>query len=190
LQSVDCLAYDLGIDVGSADHPLKVFVRKAIGGADPALWTLFPAMHAVAFVTSKLWLESDFRAVLESHSNNCNVIALCISEIIVALKSSSANQDEKEIVNSIQFFMDISTALLLRVARDNKPHERILKGTLPSILIFLDKVVELTPYFTRDQLESILPYCLLRSMYRDLYDPAAVKGRKALQESTPAEEFN
>jgi len=145
-------------------------------------------MHAVSFITSKLWLESDFRAVLESHSNNCNVIALCISEIIVALKSSAANQDEKEIVSAFQSFMDISTSLLLRVAKDNKPQERVLKGALPSILIFLDKVVELTPYFTRDQLESILPYCLLRSMYRDLYDPTAVKGRKALQDSTPGEE--
>jgi len=86
--------------------------------------------------------------------------------------------------------MEISTALLLRVARDNKPQEKMLKAALPSILIFLDKVVELTPYFTRDQLESILPYCLLRSMYRDLYDPAAAKGRKTLQESAPGEEFN
>lgn len=39
-----------------------------------------------------------------------------------------------------------------------------------SVITFLDRFVESSPFLTRDMVEPVLPYAFIRTMYRDLYD--------------------
>jgi hypothetical protein len=54
--------------------------------------------------------------------------------------------------------------------------EKVVQS-LPSVLIFMDKFVEDSPFVTQEVLEACLPYALLRSMYKQLYD-TKTQGKK------------
>lgn len=45
--------------------------------------------------------------------------------------------------------------------------------SLPSVIIFMDKFIQDSPLVTQELLESCIPYALIRSMYKELYDTKA-----------------
>jgi NCK-associated protein 1 len=61
---IDSLAYDCGINVGSADQALKKILQKAIGSPDAPLLDLLPYMYAASF-SSTIWREAEYKAVIE-----------------------------------------------------------------------------------------------------------------------------
>eukprot|EP01114_Cavostelium_apophysatum_P008095 TRINITY_DN2037_c0_g1_i3.p1 TRINITY_DN2037_c0_g1~~TRINITY_DN2037_c0_g1_i3.p1 ORF type:complete len:968 (+),score=390.05 TRINITY_DN2037_c0_g1_i3:690-3593(+) len=177
LLNIDALAADCGIDVGTADQALKKFLSKAIGSADAPLWDLLPFMYA-ASLNSTIWKEATFNPVIEGHSNNAHTLAKGINSLVVAFKSITTNTpDEKEIVYLLQRFVEVSSVLLLRLARAPKT-DKHGPVDFPSMIIFMDKFIKECPLLTQESLESVLPYALLRSEYKTVYRPTLIGGKK------------
>lgn len=184
---VDALAKDLGLDVQTADHALKTaLLRGAVGGAagggDPGIWNLLPVAHAAALAQARLWLEAEYRPALEAYTNNAGVLSTAIAELVTALRTGAGNAqaDPREVTQALLLFVEISAAVLLRqLARAGAGSSSGNRGRfgLQSALIFLDRFVDASRFLTRDLVEQIVPYALLRAAYRDLYDVRAVGGK-------------
>ena len=67
--------------------------------------------------------------------------------------------------------------ILLKQAQQPPRQVEKVVQSLPSVLIFMDKFVEDSPFVTQEVLEACLPYALLRSMYKQLYD-TKTQGKK------------
>jgi len=168
LLTIDQMAMDCGIEVGTADQALKKFLTKAIGSADAPLWDLLPYMYA-ASINSSVWKDSQYKPVVEAYSNNIHTLAKCINDLIIAFKSITISApDEKEIVSLLQKFVEVGSMILLRLAKVPKT-EKHGPADFPSMVIFMDKFIEECPLLPRNILENYLPYALLRTEYRICY---------------------
>jgi len=186
LLPIDMLASDCGLRVGTADQALKKFLGKAIGSADAPLMDLLPFMFAAAF-TSSFWREAQYKPVIEGHTNNVHTLAKSINALIVAFKSiTTSNPDEKEIVKQLSSFVEVSSVLLLRMARTPVKQEKYAPIDFPSIIVFMDKFIQESPLLTRDSLEHCLPYSLLRSEWKGIY---SARAGKATREAASADVF-
>jgi len=169
LLPLDCLALDCGLDVGTADQALKKFLSKAIGAADQPLWDLLPLMYAASF-TSTVWKDAQFKAVIEGHLNNAHTLARCINDLIVTFRSTTTTSvDEKEIINLLRIFVEVSSVIILRMARAPAKQDKHGPIDYPSIVIFMDLFVEHSPLLTRDIIENCIPYSLLRNEWKSIY---------------------
>jgi len=171
----DLLAHDCGIVLGTADQPLKQFLGKTSGG-DAQLWDLLPLMFAASFTTN-VWKDAQWKPAIEGHTNNAHTLARTINDLIIAFKSNtpSANPDEKDIANLLKSFVEVSSVILLRMARTNYKQDKHPPVDFPSIIIFIDRFIEACPLLTAEVMESCLPYALLRSEWRSIYSEGDAK---------------
>jgi len=173
--SIDSLAYDCGVNVGSADQALKKYLQKAISSIDGPLLDLLPYMYASSFF-SLMWREAEYKPFIEAHTNNVHTLAKAINFLILSSKAlSTTNADEKEITNQLKTFIEVSSVLLLRLARNTSVKDKTAPVDLPSVLIFMDLFLEESPLLTRDVLESVLPYGLLRNEWKHVFAPKELK---------------
>jgi len=180
LLPVDLLAMDCGIAVGTADQALKKFLSRSIGSADATLWDLLPFMFAASFTTN-IWKEAQFKPVIEGHTNNAHTLARAINDLIIAFKAiTSTSGDEKEIVGLLKTFVEVSSIILLRMAKSSVKQDKHAPVDFPSIIVFVDKFIEACPLLTSEVMESCLPYALLRNEWRSIY---AQKGGKRSDDS-------
>jgi len=181
LLPTDLLAMDCGINMGTADQALKKFLSKAIGSADAPLWDLLPYMYAASF-TSQVWRDAQYRPAIEGYTNNAHTLAKCINDLIVAFKSiTMSNQlDEKEITNLLKEFVEVSSVILLRMARSINlaKQEKHTPVDFPSVIIFMDLFISASPLLTQEVLESCLPYSLLRNEWKSIYSSGKAKESK------------
>jgi NCK-associated protein 1 len=188
----DVLAHACGVSVGSAaDQVLKKMIGKVVKKSDQALWDLLPTMFAVSFY-APAWKQATFRAVVDAHDNNVGVMALTASDLLVSLKAlSSSSDDEKEIVNMLHQFLEVSATVLLRVGRGHlySKVDKLTPTHFPSMVIFLDKVVDTCPLLSRDALEQVVPYSLLVSDWHQVLnvDGGLGKGKAAHSAAASAE---
>jgi len=178
LLAVDTLAIDLGVDPGSADQYLKAILKKSTSDSDKRVWDLLPIMYAAAFPTSSVWREAVFKSQVEAHLNNAHSLSRCIVDLIVTFVSlTSHTNNEVDIVLALQKFVEVSSVILLRMARakDDK------RGPVDfaSVIIFMDKFMDDTQLLSFDLLEGSLPYALLRNMYKELYETKIPPGKAA-----------
>jgi NCK-associated protein 1 len=174
---LDSLAMTLGLELGSADQALKAVLSKVIGEQDKELWLLLPIIYAAAFVSSKTWAEAIFHPAIEGHANNVHTLSLAINALLVATRATSNSDNEREIVNQTKKFVEAASCILLKQAQQPPRQVEKVVQSLPSVLIFMDKFVDDSPFVTQESLESCLPYALLRSMYKQLYD-TKTQGKK------------
>jgi len=174
LITIDALASDCGMNVTTADQALKKFLIKTVGSADAPLWDLLPFMYA-ASLHSNVWREAQYNAAIEAHQNNAHTLAKTINDLIVAFKSVTiTNPDEKEIVILLQRFVEVSSVLLLRLARISK-QDKQYPINFPSTAIFMDQFIQECPLLSREALEEVLPYTLLRNEYKTLYTQSGIR---------------
>jgi len=185
LLPTDCLAHDCGIPVGTSDQALKKFLAKAIGSADAPLWDLLPYMFAASFTSSNIWREAVYKPGIDGYLNNAHTLARAIFDLIVAFKAiTTSTNDEKDIVVLLKAFVDVSSALLLRMARSASKADKNAPMDMGSLLIFLDKFVDAaSPLLTRDVLETSMPYSLLRNQWKTLFTTPKTVAKK--QEAAP-----
>jgi len=168
LIAIDSLAADCGMNVSTADQAIKKFLVKTVGSADAPLWDLLPYMYA-ASIYSNVWRDAQYNSAIEAHQNNAHTLAKTINNLIVAFKAITiTNPDEKEIVMLLQRFVEVSSVLLLRIARISK-QDKQYPVNFPSMVIFMDQFIQECPLLSREALESVLPYTLLRNEYKTLY---------------------
>jgi len=168
LLPVDSLAIDCGLDCGPADQYLKQIFKKTTTESDKRVWDLLPIMFAVAFPTSMVWKEAIYKPQLEGYLNNAHSLSRCINDLIITFATlTNPSGSELEIITLLQRFIEISSVILLRMARTKDKHSPI---DFPSVIIFMDKFMDDAKLLTYDALESCLPYSLLRNMYKDVYE--------------------
>jgi len=177
LVPMDCLASDVGLNVQTADQPLKAWLSKVT--VSDSLWDLLPFMFAAGY-TAPTWGGAVFNPVLEGHSNNAHLLSLAVRDLIINLKAaSSSTKDEGEILARLVDFIEVSSFILLRMAKSStKSLEKQGIVNLPSVLISLDQFVTGCPLVQRNLLEKFLPYALLRSEYSLLYE---LKGKMSVE---------
>lgn len=113
----------------TADQALKRFLSKSIGTADAALFDYLPYMFAVSFTTN-IWKDAKYVPSIDGKigqevnsfcagdTNNAHTLAKCINDLIIAFKSiTTSTGDEKEIVHLLKTFVEVSSVILLRMAR-------------------------------------------------------------------------
>lgn len=175
--AVDELSKQVGAPIQSADHGLKTFLQRGMGGQDTAIWNLAPVAFAVALFYSRTWQDADYRPSLEAHSNNVSVTAIAIAEVLTAFKSTTPAgtiPEPKDVSNCLLHFIEVGATLALRAVRF--PPQGKSKTHVASVIAFLDRFVDSTPFVSREQVEPMLPYAFIRTMYRDLYDPGNDQG--------------
>ena len=111
-------------------------------------------------------VDAGFQPNLEAHKGNLHVLTTALIELIVSVRSVSGATDERAIGDSLQMFVDVTATFLLRMARAPPEKGRV---SAAHYWIFLDMFVRQAPFLTRDKVEAMVPYCLLRSQYRALY---------------------
>ncbi len=95
-------------------------------------------MFAMSFLVSTYWREAVFVPSIEAHDNNVHVLAKAINELIIHFKSlTSENNSEEEIVALLNAFVEMSSVILMRMARSKT--DKTVKD-LPSVVVFLDMV--------------------------------------------------
>lgn len=174
---MDSMAQDAGVDVSIADQPLKVALLP-LSTSDRALWDLLPAAYAAAFLISSHWKDAIYNPTLEAFENNAHVLSATISELLINFKalSGDGNNDENTIREQLVKFLDISGTILLRTLAAPKPDPKLVPKDFASLFVFLDLFIDDCPLLSRAELEPIIPYSLLRSMWRGIYSKAG-KGK-------------
>lgn len=163
---VDLLAVEAGIHPGLADPEVKdALVQDA--QSDKKLWDLLPTMYALSFLVSSYWREAVFVPSIEAHDNNVHVLTKAINELIIHFKSlTSDHNSEEEIVALLNAFVEMSSVVLMRMARSKT--DKTVKD-LPSVVVFLDMFIKECPLLVRSEVEQYLPYPFVRSMWREVY---------------------
>jgi hypothetical protein len=125
--------------LGTADQALKKLLGKAFTSTDFPLVNALPYLYAASF-SSAVWREAQFKPLIEAHTNNANSLSKCINSLIIAAKSvTSVEKNELEIVNLLKTFVEVSSVILLRLARNTKTDKHSLSD-FPSVITFLDRV--------------------------------------------------
>lgn len=106
--------------------------------SDKKLWDLLPTMYALSFLVSTHWRDAVFVPSIEAHDNNVHVLTKAINELIIHFKSlTSDHNSEEEIVALLNAFVEMSSVVLMRMARSKT--DKTVKD-LPSVVVFLDMV--------------------------------------------------
>lgn len=183
------LAVDCGLRVGVADQGLKKSLNRVVGSADAPLLDLLPYMFAASF-TASFWRDAQYRAVIEGHTNNVHTLAKSINYMIILFKTiTSSNPTEKDMVNQLRIFLEISSILLLRMARTPVKPDKNSPIDFPSIIIFMDKFLQESPLLTRDALEACIPYALLRNEWKAVYSASSKQGKDLKKDISGADVF-
>jgi hypothetical protein len=167
---MDSMAQDAGVDVSIADQPLKVALLP-LSTSDRALWDLLPAAYAASFLISTHWKDAIYNPSLEAFENNMHVLTRTISELLINFKalSGDGNNDENTIRDQLVKFLDISGTILLRALSSPKLDPKLVPKDFASLFVFLDLFIDDCPLLSRAELEPVIPYSLLRSMWRGIY---------------------
>jgi len=106
--------------------------------SDKKLWDFLPTMFALSFLVSTYWREAVFVPSIEAHDNNVHVLVKAINDLVIHFKSlTSENNSEEEIVALLNAFVEMSSVVLMRMARSKT--DKTVKD-LPSVVVFLDMV--------------------------------------------------
>ena len=167
---MDSMAQDAGVDVSIADQPLKVALLP-LTTSDRALWDLLPAAFAAAFLISNHWKDAIYNPTLEAFENNAHVLVHTISDLLINFKalSGEGDNDENTIRDQLVKFLDISGTILLRALSSPKLDPKLVPKDFASLFVFLDLFVQECPLLSRAELETVIPYSILRSMWRGIY---------------------
>jgi len=170
LMPMDTLAMDLGMDVGLGDHELRntllPFVQR-----DKEVWLSLPVMYAVSFMVSSHWREATHNCALGVHENNVHVLAQTIPDLITLFSSLVlSSRNLQDIADILQTYVRMSAVFLLRMCKKRYANQRDnIPKDLASVIIFMDLFIDCCPLVSRSILEEIMPYSMVRSMWKEIY---------------------
>jgi len=174
---LDYLSQDVGLDVGEADHSLRLALAKfKTQLSDLVLWNLLPELYGVSYVGAR-WKSAVYQISEQGYTNNAHCMAECIRALIftfqrIALKSdNSAKIDfNVRIQHDFENFVRCSAYSLLHMATRHvgEPYP------VATIMGFLEQfILGSGGRLTLALLEDCFPFTLLRENYIKLYQKAA-----------------
>jgi hypothetical protein len=171
---MDMLAEDCGVGVvGGADLPLIYLTKISVPNRQTHLVRLLPITFSI-LLHAKIWGESLYIPHLAAYSNNLHLMALGISQAIINFTATFAGSSEEitGIPQLLSTYLEYSAIALLHIAGGEMASASRLKSSYPHMVAFLDIFLSTTCYLTREALESVVPYALIRSMYQSLSQKA------------------
>eukprot|EP01089_Gocevia_fonbrunei_P007157 TRINITY_DN18213_c0_g1_i1.p1 TRINITY_DN18213_c0_g1~~TRINITY_DN18213_c0_g1_i1.p1 ORF type:complete len:127 (-),score=35.64 TRINITY_DN18213_c0_g1_i1:48-428(-) len=109
--------------------------------------------------------------MLENHSNNVNCVILCVHALLrnaAVLKGKGSVRERVEDME--KEFLEIAAFVVLAMAQKGpKELEKMKVVSFASIMILLEKFVSSASWQAQQELEAVVPYALLRSMYFEVY---------------------
>jgi len=158
----------VGIDVTSVDHELRNALTPFIQ-RDKSIWKALPVLYAISFLVAPQWKECVYNPDIEAYDNNVHVLVRTINDLILSFSSlTMASREPQELAEGLNLFVKITALWLMRMMK--KPDRHTAPKDLPSVLIFLDLFIRETPMVSRSVLNEFIPYPLLSSMWREVYD--------------------
>lgn len=177
LLPTDSIADYCGIDAHIVDQSLAHLIKK-YALAEPAVINLLPTVFA-SLAFSRIVQESLYLKQFEAHTTNASVLPFTFAQLLFSLKavSSSAPQVEVEIVALKKKYVEMSALIVVSLSKLSPSELRSTRFvSLPSLASLLDMFIEASPLITREFLEPILPYTLMRAMYKECYAMVTPKG--------------
>ena len=173
---LDCFAADCGLEVkGGADQALIYLTKGLFPSSKGHLVRLLPVAFALLFHHG-IWSESSFISHLGGYVNNLHVMGLGMSQAITSLGAALGNSEDEvlEVPKLLEGYLESATNVLFALAGGGPNKDSIFANWLddsseknrsfPHMVFFLDFFLESTCYVTRESLEKLIPYALLRSM--------------------------
>ena len=173
---LDCFAADCGLEVkGGADQALIYLTKGSFPSSKGHLVKLVPVAFALLFHQG-VWSESPFISHLGGYVNNLHVMGLGMSQAITTLGAALGGTEEEvlEVPKLLEGYLESATNVLFALAGGGPNKDSIFASWLddsseknrafPHMVLFLDFFLESTCYVTRESLEKLIPYGLLRSM--------------------------
>ena len=176
LLPLDSFASDCGLEAeGGADQALVYLAKGSFSMANSHLVRLIPVAFATLFHHG-VWSESPFISHLGAYANNLHLVALGMSQAITTLTSSMASTPEAvlQVPVNLELYLSSATNILFALSGGGPNKDSIFASWLddssekfrsfPHMVFFLDFFLDSTCYVTRETLEKLLPYSLIRSM--------------------------
>jgi hypothetical protein len=177
----DSLASDVGLDVGEADHPLRLALAPLkTTVADNNMFGFLPELFGLMYLSQR-WRTAQFSIELEGHTNNNHTMALAIRQLLVQFgrlhvkESPPPAEVDKRITADLERFVRCSafTMLHLKVlnARDGGAHGGHGLYPLPHIMIFLEHcVAACAGRVEMSVVEQCFPFTMLRTNAIQMYE--------------------
>lgn len=178
LNLLDQTAQDVGLDVGEADHPLRLaFAGFKTTVADVNMFALLPELYGLMYLSQR-WRHAQFSIEFDGHLNNTHCMAIAIRQILVQfnriqVKEGATTIDiEKRIAADLERFIKCSAFTMLHMkALNARERESQLHYPLQSIMVFLEQaMVAFAGRVEMSTLESCLPFTILRTAFIQQYE--------------------
>ncbi|KJE88598.1 hypothetical protein CAOG_000229 [Capsaspora owczarzaki ATCC 30864] len=144
---------------------------------DFKVWNLLLVFFAASLCTLSTRETSIYKPALEANANNAHCLPLVIHNLSSTLLSLTAEADQ-HIPECQKEFLTIASVLLMRQRADANSTSKDAPKELDSIVIILDKFVQMSPFLNAEELEECLPYTLLQASYSVLHQRRAPTGSK------------
>jgi hypothetical protein len=174
--AIDYLAQDVGIDVGEADHALRILLQKyRAKAADAGMWAVLPEMYGVSFVSAK-WRTAGYSVAQEGFLNNSHCMAEALRCMIVSFNRMAPKQEAQEVPARITADMErlikcSAYSILHMTARAQEGYN------VAWCMIFLEQFILGTGgRLQLALLEDCFPYTLLRTNFIQIYQRQTATG--------------
>jgi NCK-associated protein 1 len=177
LLAADTVAADCGLDVALADQALLFAVKRSSAASDAATHALLPVAFA-GLLFSRTVQDSAYIKHLEAHTSGANVLPAAFSQLMYTLRaagSGSPADAHQHIVAAHKQYVDVAASIVLRWSLPAESGRNKIQS-LPSVAILVDIFVQASPLLTKDTLQNVIPYSLIRSFYREIYSSRTPKG--------------
>lgn len=173
LVPVDCLANDVGLDVGAADQSLKAALAQFKTTAeDVAEWDVLPHAVAAAFYDSSIWRRTTYLESVDAFASNEHLLGPAVQSLTfvfqsVVIERPSGMEPQATIAQSLQSFV-VSTATVLLRMKARQRENGFKDLPLRAMLVLLEKFVESCPYMSNSTLQRVVPYEMMHAAYVDM----------------------
>ena len=173
----DSYASDCGLEaMGGTDQGLIYLAKGSIPATSSHLVRLLPIAFATLF-HHRIWGESTFVPHLGGYANNLELMALGMSQALINLSAAQITQSEDvlKIPGLLESYLENATSVILALSGEGPKKDSIffsseggvsgkLRGSFPHMVVFLESFLDSTCYLSRESLEKLVSYPLVRSM--------------------------
>lgn len=179
---MDAIAAHLGVEALGTEQDIKLALKRVVTAKDKA-WKLLPTMLAVLF-TSERFKAAQFIPYLNAFQNSIHVLFFTMNEFLAAVtlitkeegkpKTYSAGEFPKSVVKAQRELVQSAVSIIYHTYKTTTKEKTTVLSDIHALFIFMDNFLEHGTMLQRGDLESCLPYTLLREAFREELRPEKV----------------
>lgn len=178
LDGIDRAASDVGLDVGEADHPLRLILASLkTTVADMNLFQYLPELFGLMYLSQR-WRSAQFSIEIDGHTNNNHCMAIAIRQLLVQFNRIQVKDNispldiEKKISGDLDRFVRSSAFTILHLKVLNSKENHISSHfPLGMIMIFLEQCIQACAgRVEMNMLETCFPFTMLRTNFIQVFE--------------------